>query len=63
MEDIQETSESEYAVVQFFSDKKFSTCSRENKTPDSAAFITGNEVCIQWTKTTYAGIVVFTNGK
>ena len=55
--------EKEYAVVKFISDGKYSTCNRKIKTADSDPFSVGNEVSIQWTKTSvFKGTVLFTDG-
>jgi len=57
--------ESEYAVITFFIDGKFSTCFKRHKVNDQVGlFIVGNEVSIQWTlKKVEKRIVVFADGK
>jgi len=57
-------SEKEFAVIKFYADDTYSTCSQRNKAADSAEFFDGEEVTIQWSKhEVYKGMVVFTNGK
>lgn len=57
-------SEKEFAVIKFQADDTYCTCSQRNKSTDSARFLVGEEVTIQWSKhEVYRGIVVFTNGK
>lgn len=57
--------ETEYAVIKFFSDGKFSTCTRQHKVKDQVGlFVVGHEVSIQWTlKKVERGAVVFADGK
>lgn len=64
MDGIIVNSRKEFAVIKFYADNTYSTCSQRNKAADSAGYIVGNEVKIQWSKhEVYNGIVVFTNGK
>src|SRR6218665_486141 len=58
-------SEADYAVIKFFSDGKYSTCSKQNKVKDEVGlFVVGHEVSIQWTlKKVERGVVVFVDGK
>jgi len=57
--------EADFAVIKFYSDGKFSTCSKQNKVKDQEGlFVVGHEVSIQWTqKKVEKGVVVFANGK
>jgi hypothetical protein len=56
--------EKEYAVIKFYADEKYATCSQRNKANDSAGYFIGEEVTIQWSKhEVYKGIVVYTDGK
>jgi len=56
-------SEKEFAVIKFYYDDTYCTCSQKNKTADSAEFFIGKEVKIQWSKhEVYKGVVVFTDG-
>lgn len=56
--------EKEFAVIKFHADETYSTCAQKNKAADSAGYLVGEEVTIQWSKhEAYKGIVVFTDGK
>jgi hypothetical protein len=59
-----EIGEKAFAVIKFHADETYSTCAQRNKTADSACYVVGEEVAIQWSKNEiYKGIVVFTDGK
>jgi len=66
---ITDAGEKQFAVVRFHVDDetyRYSTCSQRNKAADSARFVVGEEVTIQWSNTKhqlYKGVVVFTNGR
>jgi len=56
--------EKEHAVIRFFSDGKYSTCSRRHKAIEfNSVFEIGEEVAIRWGKRIERGIVVYTDGK
>jgi hypothetical protein len=59
-----ELREKEFAVIKFYDDDKYATCSQKHKVTDSAEYFVGEEITIQWSKNeVYKGIVAFTDGK